>query len=106
MSGLRSCGPDRTRLCGNTKPQTLDKILRVCKIRIMKPEPANQPEDYVSLYRRAFKEFGGRALWNVRELEDPNPKDALVIARYLRVEGNLAARRLAERIERACHAAH
>ncbi len=60
----------------------------------------------MSLYRSAFKEFGGRALWNVRELEDPGPKDALVIARYLRVEGNLAARRLAERIEKVCHAAH
>ncbi|MGA2401544.1 MAG: hypothetical protein ABSG91_07535 [Syntrophobacteraceae bacterium] len=68
----------------------------------MKPEPATQPDDFVSLCRRAFKEFGSRALWNVRELEDPNPKDALVIARYLRVEGNLAARRLAERIERVC----
>ncbi len=60
----------------------------------------------MSLYRLAFEEFGSRALWNVRELEDPNPKDALVIARYLRVEGNLAARRLAERIEKVCHAAH
>jgi addiction module HigA family antidote len=64
------------------------------------------PEDLVSLYRRAFEEFGSRALWNVHELEDPNPRDALVIARYLRVEGNLAARRLAERIEKACHATY
>jgi len=65
-----------------------------------------QPDDFVSLYRGAFKEFSGRALWNVRELEDPNPEDAMVVARCLRIEGNLAARRLAERIERACHAAH
>jgi len=72
----------------------------------MKTKSATQPDDYVSLYRSAFREFGVRALWNVRELEDPAPEDALVIARYLRVEGNLAARRLAERIERACHAAH
>lgn len=64
------------------------------------------PEDFVSLYRRAFKEYRGRALWNVRELEEPGPEDALAITRYLRVEGNLAARRLAEQIEKACHAAH
>ena len=72
----------------------------------MEAEETRQQDDFVSLYPRAFKEFGSRALWNVRELEDPSPKDALVIARYLRVEGNLAARRLAERIERVCRAAH
>lgn len=72
----------------------------------MKTEQITQDDDFVSLYRSAFKDFGGRALWNVRELEDPRTEDALVIARYLRVEGNLAARRLAERIEKACHAAH
>ncbi|MDR3557316.1 MAG: hypothetical protein P4L55_21385 [Syntrophobacteraceae bacterium] len=72
----------------------------------METEKTTKPDDFVSLYRNAFKEFGSRALWNVRELEDPEPKDALVIARYLRVEGNLAARRLAERIEKVCHAAH
>lgn len=66
----------------------------------------NQQDDLVSLYRSAFKEFGGRALWNVCELEDPTPRDALVLASHLRVAGNLAARRLAERIEKLCHAAH
>jgi hypothetical protein len=66
----------------------------------------DRAKEIKDLYRTAFKEFGSRALWNVRELEDPNPKDALVIARYLRIEGNLAARRLAEEIERVCHAAH
>ena len=71
----------------------------------MEAKPA-QTEDFVSLYRSAFKDFGSRTLWNVRELEDPWPEDGLVIARYLRVEGNLAARRLAERIEQVCHAAH
>ena len=72
----------------------------------MKTEPEVLKDDVVSLYRSAFKEFGGRALWNVRELEEPTAEDALVVARYLRIEGNLAARRLAERIERVCHAAH
>jgi hypothetical protein len=65
-----------------------------------------QPDDYRGLYRRAFEEFGGRALWNVRRLEDPTPGDALAITRSLRVEGNLAARRLAEQLEKACRAAH
>jgi hypothetical protein len=72
----------------------------------MEKKPPIQPDDFVNLYRRAFEEFGSRALWNVRKLEDPNPQDAMVIARYLRIEGNLAARRMAERIERACNAAH
>ncbi len=72
----------------------------------MEKDQSNKPEDFVSLYRSAFKEFGGRALWNVRELEDPSPEDALVVALCLRVEGNLAARRLAEMIERVCHVSH
>lgn len=67
-----------------------------------KPE---QPEDFASLYRRAFTECGARALWNKRELEAPTPADALVVARALRVEGNREARRLAEQIEQACRAA-
>jgi hypothetical protein len=64
----------------------------------------NQPE-YVTLYKRAFAEFGAQALWNFRFLETPSPDDALVVARALRIEGDLVARRLAESIEQACHAA-
>ncbi len=64
-----------------------------------------QPEDLASLYRRAFAEYGARALWNKRELETPTPADALVVARALRMKGNREARRLAEQIERACLAA-
>jgi hypothetical protein len=70
----------------------------------MTAEPT-QPEDFASLYRRAFAEYGTRALWNKRLLETPTPEDALVIARALRIEGNREARYLAERIERACRAA-
>ena len=70
----------------------------------MNAEP-QQPEDLASLYRRAFAEYGARALWNKRELETPTPADALVVARALRVEGNREARRLAEQIEQACRAA-
>jgi hypothetical protein len=69
-------------------------------------EQAAETEDYVALYRRAFKEFGVRALWNVRQFENPGLEDALSITRTLRIEGDLKARRLAEHIERACRAAH
>jgi hypothetical protein len=70
----------------------------------MNTEP-EQPEDLASLYRRAFAEHGVRALWNKREFDAPTAADALVVARALRIEGNREARRLAERIERACRAA-
>jgi hypothetical protein len=63
-----------------------------------------QPADFVSLYRRAFSEYGTQALWNKRMLEEPAPEDALVVARALRMEGDRDARRLAEKIEQACRA--
>jgi hypothetical protein len=65
-----------------------------------------QIEDYVSLYRRAFEQFGVAALWSFRPVPDPAPEDALAICRSLRIEGNMDARRLAEQIEQACRAAH
>lgn len=63
-----------------------------------------EPTNLASLYQRAFVEYGTRALWNKRQLENPTPEDALVIARALRIEGDLEARSLAEQIERACRA--
>jgi hypothetical protein len=63
------------------------------------------PKSYVSLYRRAFAEYGAHALWNKRMLEEPTQEDALVIARALRTEGDREARKLAEQIEEACRAA-
>ena len=68
-------------------------------------ESPEQRDDFASLYRQAFAQYGTRALWNRRLLENPSPEDALVVARALRIEGDRAARRLAERIERACRAA-
>jgi hypothetical protein len=65
-----------------------------------------QPQDFASLYRLAFAQYGTQALWNKRLLEAPTPEDALVVARALRIEGDRDARRLAEQIERACRAAH
>ena len=64
-----------------------------------------EPETLVSLYRRAFAEYGTQALWNKRLLEEPTRDDALVVARALRIEGDRGARRLAEQIEQACRAA-
>lgn len=80
---------------------TLDKTTGRGKISDMDKESA-PPEDLASLYHRAFEKFGARALWNVREQEAPSRADALAITRTLRVEGDLAARRLAEQIEKAC----
>jgi len=60
---------------------------------------------YAELYRQAFEAFGIKALWNRAPAKEPTAQDALVVANVLRVEGNLAARRLAEDIERACRAA-
>ena len=62
--------------------------------------------DVVSLYRRAFAEFGPRALWNMRASDDPTVADALAITRALRTYGGMDGRRLAESIERICRAAH
>jgi hypothetical protein len=62
-------------------------------------------EETVRLYRQAFAEHGPRALWSSRPVEHPTASDALAITESLRVEGNLAARRLAEQIEQACRAA-
>jgi hypothetical protein len=60
---------------------------------------------YAELYRQAFDAFGTKALWNRAPAKEPTAQDALVVANVLRVEGNLAARRLAEDIERACRGA-
>ena len=51
-----------------------------------------------------FTELGAGALWSSRAVPDLTPADALAITRALR-DGDLRARRLAERIEAACRAA-
>ncbi len=58
------------------------------------------------LYRQAFAEFGATALWSSRPVDHPTDADALAVTESLRVEGNLDARRLAERLEVLCRAAH
>lgn len=66
--------------------------------------PAERDQAWLDLYRQAFALYGTRALWNLEQLEEPTPRDALVAAKRLRVEGNLAARALAERLERSARA--
>jgi hypothetical protein len=62
------------------------------------------PSEVLRLYRRAFAEFGTRALWNIRQYEDPTVEQVLAITRQLRTEGDMKARRLAELIEEAARA--
>ena len=62
--------------------------------------------DVASIYRRAFAEYGARALWNMRPIDDPTPADALAITKALRTYGGMEGRRLAESIERLSRAAH
>jgi hypothetical protein len=71
----------------------------------MESESLVQSAEFMTLYRRAFAEYGAQALWNMRVIETPTPEDGLVVARALRVEGDLAARFLAEEIEWVCRAA-
>lgn len=65
---------------------------------------SEKPEDLATLYRRAFAEYGARALWNMRPVENPTPAAALAITSPLRTHGGMEGRRLAERIEELCRA--
>jgi hypothetical protein len=87
---------------GKVKPQDIDLQI-LCYNADMSTEP-EQPEDLISLYRRAFTEYGTRALWNMRPVEHPTPADALAITKALRTHGRMEGRRLAERIEELCRA--
>ncbi len=65
----------------------------------------DETETLASLYRRAFAEFGSRALWNLRPVASPSVDEALAITQALRTHGRMEGRRLAEKIEKLCHAA-
>jgi hypothetical protein len=73
-------------------------------LKTSEQSPSEDGLEWPDLYRQAFARFGSRALWNMRELDQPTPRDALAAARQLRVEGDLKARRLAELIERSAGA--
>ena len=81
--------------------------MRELPLDIVKQRGARQPanEALRSLYRQAFSLHGTRALWSSHPVEQPTIADLLAITESLRVEGDLAARRLAEQIEQACRAA-
>jgi hypothetical protein len=69
--------------------------------------PAPEPDHQIKLlYRQAFEQYGSVALWNMQAVEEPTPADALAITRALRTHGRMDGRRLAERIEALCRAAH
>ena len=59
-----------------------------------------------TLYRRALRDFGSVALWNMRPVAKPTRADALAITAALRTHGRMDGRRLAERIEEICRADH
>ena len=59
-----------------------------------------------TLYNSAFKEYGPRALWNMRPVDDPASGDVLAITQALRTHGGMNGRRLAEQIEELCRASH
>ncbi len=69
----------------------------------MNGKPEQLPE-LVTLYRRAFADYGAEVLWNMRRLDDPTRADVLVITPALRQHGGMDGRRLAERIESLCRA--
>ena len=69
-------------------------------------EQSSGPDDLTDLYRRAFSDYGTRALWSMRAIENPTPGDALAITKALRTHGGMDGRRLAEQIEGLCRAAH
>ncbi len=62
-------------------------------------------EEIQRLYRRAFADYGAVALWSLRPVEQPTREAALAITPALRTHGSMDGRRLAEQIERLCHAA-
>jgi hypothetical protein len=61
-------------------------------------------EEIAELYRRAFVQFGAPALWNIKQVDNPTVEQILAITRQLRIEGDMDARRIAERIEQAARA--
>ena len=62
------------------------------------------PREIVSLYRKAFHDYGVQALWNRTPSDHPTIAQALVVAESLLREGDMKARLLAIQIEEACRA--
>jgi hypothetical protein len=62
------------------------------------------PADLRVLYQQAFRDYGLRALWSSRPVNEPTIADLLAITESLRVEGGIPGRRLAEQIVTPCRA--
>jgi len=58
-----------------------------------------------ALYDEAFDRFGIIALWSCGRSDKPTRDEARSIASTLRRQGDMAAWRLADRLNRACDAA-
>jgi len=71
----------------------------------MRGATAPAPASLRALYREALQDFGARALWSSRPVDQPTIADLLAITESLRVEGGVSGRRLAEQIIAACRAA-
>ena len=82
----------------------METFRELCYVETAMSTEQKQPDDLASLYRRAFDEYGTRALWNMRPVRNPTPADALAITQALRTHGRMDGRRLAERIEEFCRA--
>ena len=98
-------GAAASRLGGSAGPSGSSKAMMRPRatLQAMCTEP-EQSEDLAGLYRRAFAEYGTRALWNMRPVRVPTAADALAITQALRTHGRMEGRRLAERIEALCRA--
>ena len=107
IPGVAACGEDWDADLGfhAFHGQDLHLFLSRAKNGDMSEHETTGKQDFAVLYRLAFAKYGTRALWNKRRVEEPTPEDALVVARALRIEGDRAARSIAEEIESACRAA-
>jgi hypothetical protein len=76
----------------------------MAQVALTSPYSTDRKSVFADLYRRAFADYRACALWNVRQFEDPTVEQALSVARHLRTEGDMEARRLAEQIEEAARA--
>lgn len=63
------------------------------------------PASASALYHEAFEIYGATCFWSTKEMQMPSVADAIDTASRLKREGDMASRRLAEKIEGAIRAA-
>ena len=89
-----------------TKLMWFKPVQTACRVEISRMTDLEHAKEIETLYRFAFKEYGPRALWNMRPVDEPSSGDVLAITSALRTHGGMNGRRLAERIEELCRASH